>query len=612
MWSRIIKTSLALYIPLLIFTLVWGYLQKHSLITNIAHIQQRNIQNKSYHLEDQCEVLIDITSYWSNVVFPANFRSGEPLDSVFINEYIRIMQGYEVYDQLRFLNLHGDEILRYERTDDKTMEPKDLQRKVDRSYFQKGLSLKKGQVYITPIELNRENGVIEKPYKPVIRGVTPIFDADQIQIGLAVTNFNMNKVFDLMKARISEDNFYLVDKERNVITTNLSKNVLPHQASMSQQDSSIKKKLQLRNLIFEKDTFFMEKGSLWVFQNVNIGFGKNTDISLQEDIVEVITENDWAIIQEIPPSYISKRLKTIRRNLILFNILTLIVIALFAFGYGRTQKEKRNFVTELKQKNKALLDSQNRLKSTNRLVKQANDRLQVRNRQLEDFNYVVAHNLKAPVTSMSIIVDMLSKAKNQETFNELLPKLETISKNISTLTQDVHTYVSILNNTKLQLENVNLLLLLKEVENDFVETLVDKEAKNFETIYKLDAWHTLKCSRFYMKSILQNFLSNAIKYRRTDVDSHIIFESAWENDQKVLFIKDNGLGIDLAQHGNNLFKLYKRFHRNISGKGMGLFIVRSQLEAMYASIEVESTVNQGTTFKIKFKTHEKTKHSFSG
>lgn len=612
MWSRIIKTSLALYIPLLIFTLVWGYLQKHSLITNIAHIQQRNIQNKSYHLEDQCEVLIDITSYWSNVVFPANFSNGEPLDSAFINEYIRIMQGYEVYDQLRFLDLHGDEILRYERTDDKTMEPKDLQRKVDRSYFQKGLSLKKGQVYISPIELNKENGVIEKPYKPVIRGVTPIFDADQIQIGLAVTNFNMNKVFDLMKARISEDNFYLVDKERNIITTNLSKNVLPHQASMSQQDSSIKKKLQLRNLIFEKDTFFMEKGSLWVFQNVNIGFGKNTDISLQEDIVEVITENDWAIIQEIPPSYISKRLKTIRRNLILFNILTLIVIALFAFGYGRTQKEKRNFVTELKQKNKALLDSQNRLKSTNRLVKQANDRLQVRNRQLEDFNYVVAHNLKAPVTSMSIIVDMLSKAKNQETFNELLPKLETISKNISTLTQDVHTYVSILNNTKLQLENVNLLLLLKEVENDFVETLVDKEAKNFETIYKLDAWHTLKCSRFYMKSILQNFLSNAIKYRRTDVDSHIIFESAWENDQKVLFIKDNGLGIDLAQHGSNLFKLYKRFHRNISGKGMGLFIVRSQLEAMYASIEVESAVNQGTTFKIKFKTHEKTKHSFSG
>ena len=96
MWTRILKTSLALYIPLLIFSLAWGYLQKQSLITNIAHIQQRNILNKSYHLADQCEVLIDITSYWSNVVFPTNFSEEKPLDPTFIDQYIKIMQGYEV------------------------------------------------------------------------------------------------------------------------------------------------------------------------------------------------------------------------------------------------------------------------------------------------------------------------------------------------------------------------------------------------------------------------------------------------------------------------------------------------------------------------------------
>lgn len=173
MWTRILKTSLALYIPLLIFSLAWGYLQKQSLITNIAHIQQRNILNKSYHLADQCEVLIDITSYWSNVVFPTNFSEEKPLDPTFIDQYIKIMQGYEVYDQLRFLDLHGDELLRFERTDKNTMEPKELQNKTNRTYFQKGLSLQKGQVYISPIELNKEHGKIEVPHKPVIRGVTP-------------------------------------------------------------------------------------------------------------------------------------------------------------------------------------------------------------------------------------------------------------------------------------------------------------------------------------------------------------------------------------------------------------------------------------------------------
>ncbi|WP_349351540.1 ATP-binding protein [Flagellimonas sp. MMG031] len=65
-------------------------------------------------------------------------------------------------------------------------------------------------------------------------------------------------------------------------------------------------------------------------------------------------------------------------------------------------------------------------------------------------------------------------------------------------------------------------------------------------------------------------------------------------------MKDNGLGIDLERHGDNLFKLYKRFHRDVSGKGMGLFIVKSQLEAMNASITVDSEVGVGTTFKIIF------------
>lgn len=600
MRNRIIKTSLALYIPLLIFTLAWGYLQKKSLLTNIAQIQQRNIQNKSYHLEDQCEVLIDLTSYWSNVKFPANFPNGDPLETAFIKEYIRIMQGYEVYDQFRLLDLHGNEIIRYERTDEKTMQPKELQQKVDRDYFQKGLSLKKGQVYISPIELNKEHGVIQIPHKPVIRGVTPIFDVNDRQVGLVVTNFDMKKVFDLMKARISEDNFYLVDDKRNVITTNLSESDLPHQARMSQVDSLIKNKLELKNLIFEKDTFFLEKGSLWVYQNIKIGFEKDIGINRYSNLARVVTDNDWAIIQEIPPGYLNRRLDSIQKNMILFNGLTVLVIILVAIGYAHTQKERNSFLERLKNKKEALLKSQAELKKANQLLKLSNDKLMVRNSQLEDFNYVVAHNLKAPVSSMSIIVDMLKKTNDLATFNEFYPKLEVISKNISTLTEDVQTYVSILNNTELKLENVNLILLLQEVENDFVGTLLDKNSNEFVTISKFEAWHTLKCSRFYMKSILQNFLSNAIKYRKTDVNSHIIFESAWENNKKVLYVKDNGLGIDLELHGQNLFKLYKRFHRNISGKGMGLFIVKSQLEAMNASIEVESKENLGTTFKIKF------------
>lgn len=600
MWSRILKVIAALYIPLLIFSLVWSYWAKQNLIDNLVVIQQKDIGKKNYQILDQCEVLIDITSYWANVSIPVGFLDGNKVDTKFIEEYIRIMQGYDPYDQLRFLDLHGNEILRYERIDKYTLKPKPLQRKVDRDYFQKGLSLKKGQIYISSIDLNREYGILELPHKPVIRGVTPIFDTNQEQVGLAVINFNMTKVFNLINKRLSEDNFYLIDGQKNVLTTNASKSILPHQAKMSKVDSMIRKKIELKSLIFKTDTVFVENGSLWLYKNVNIGFEKDVGMNRYEQASNIVTDNDWAIIQEVPESYIDARQSVVNKNLVLINILTAIVAIFVAWYYVQLQKERSMFVSELEEKNNALAKGKVQLEATNLLLKKVNNKLWLRNQQLEEFNYVVAHNLKSPVSSMSIVVDLLSKSKDQKSFDEFFPKLRSISESIKTLTEDVHTYVSILSNKKLKIENVNLLLLLKDVENDFVETLLDREASNFKTVYKLDAWHSLKCSKFYMKSIFQNLLSNAIKYRKPNAESHFIVETVWENNQKVLYVRDNGLGINMDRHRDSMFKLYKRFHRNVSGKGMGLFIVKSQLEAMNATIEIESEEGVGTTFKIKF------------
>ncbi|BDW91329.1 hypothetical protein MACH07_01610 [Flagellimonas marinaquae] len=570
------------------------------MIDNLVVIQQKDIGKKNYQILDQCEVLIDITSYWANVSIPVGSLDGNKVDTKFIEEYIRIMQGYDPYDQLRFLDLHGNEILRYERIDKYTLKPKPLQRKVDRDYFQKGLSLKKGQIYISSIDLNREYGILELPHKPVIRGVTPIFDTNQEQVGLAVINFNMTKVFNLINTRLSEDNFYLIDGQKNVLTTNASKSILPHQAKMSKVDSMIRKKIELKSLIFKTDTVFVENGSLWLYKNVNIGFEKDVGMNRYEQASNIVTDNDWAIIQEVPESYIDARQSVVNKNLVLINILTAIVAFFVAWYYVQLQKERSMFVSELEEKNNALAKGKVQLEATNLLLKKVNNKLWLRNQQLEEFNYVVAHNLKSPVSSMSIVVDLLSKSKDQKSFDEFFPKLRSISESIKTLTEDVHTYVSILSNKKLKIENVNLLLLLKDVENDFVETLLDREASNFKTVYKLDAWHSLKCSKFYMKSIFQNLLSNAIKYRKPNAESHFIVETVWENNQKVLYIRDNGLGINMDRHRDSMFKLYKRFHRNVSGKGMGLFIVKSQLEAMNATIEIESEEGVGTTFKIKF------------
>ncbi|MFM8912658.1 MAG: ATP-binding protein, partial [Flammeovirgaceae bacterium] len=66
-------------------------------------------------------------------------------------------------------------------------------------------------------------------------------------------------------------------------------------------------------------------------------------------------------------------------------------------------------------------------------------------------------------------------------------------------------------------------------------------------------------------------------------------------------VKDNGMGIDLNRHRQKLFTLYSRFHDHVDGKGLGLYMVKTQIEALGGKIEVESQVNSGTTFRVYIK-----------
>ena len=65
-------------------------------------------------------------------------------------------------------------------------------------------------------------------------------------------------------------------------------------------------------------------------------------------------------------------------------------------------------------------------------------------------------------------------------------------------------------------------------------------------------------------------------------------------------MRDNGIGIDLKQFGNKLFTLYQRFHLDVEGKGLGLYLVRTQVNALNGSIDVNSKPGQGATFTVSF------------
>jgi signal transduction histidine kinase len=98
--------------------------------------------------------------------------------------------------------------------------------------------------------------------------------------------------------------------------------------------------------------------------------------------------------------------------------------------------------------------------------------------------------------------------------------------------------------------------------------------------------------------MLYNLISNAIKYRSSKRTPEILVKSNIKDGHLELIVSDNGLGIEPDLMKDKIFHLGQRFHDHIEGKGMGLFLVRTQVEALSGNISIDTTVNKGTTFHI--------------
>jgi len=223
-----------------------------------------------------------------------------------------------------------------------------------------------------------------------------------------------------------------------------------------------------------------------------------------------------------------------------------------------------------------------------------NQQLINQNSELQQFSFTVSHNLRAPVASMQGLINLYHLSKTDEERAHVVGLFEQSTGSLDTIIQDLNKIVDIRHDNFTALEKVWL-----QTEVDLIlQSLNTFIISNEVSIHTDFSWPELVSIKAYINSILFNLITNAIKYRSPD-RKPMVRISSWLNDEYiVLEVSDNGLGIDLEKHQTDLFKLYKRFHSHTPGKGLGLFIVKQQIEKLNAKIEVESTPEQGTTFRI--------------
>lgn len=224
------------------------------------------------------------------------------------------------------------------------------------------------------------------------------------------------------------------------------------------------------------------------------------------------------------------------------------------------------------------------------------DDLLQRNRDLEQFSYIVSHNIRSPLATLLGFSNLLKADLNEREKAFIFKGLEKSAQKLDNTIRDVNEILNVKKEISQSKQNVNLNELIQSVLGS-IEGLIKSSDAQIE--YDFSEIKEIKSVKPYIHSIFLNLISNAIKYARRNVEPVIEIKSSKQGNYLVLKFKDNGTGIDLAKYGDQLFGLYKKFNFDVEGKGMGLFMVKTQVNAMGGSIEVESTLNEGTTFIVK-------------
>jgi PAS domain S-box-containing protein len=214
--------------------------------------------------------------------------------------------------------------------------------------------------------------------------------------------------------------------------------------------------------------------------------------------------------------------------------------------------------------------------------------------RINEFNRIVAHNLRGPASSLINMSDYLEKTKNEADRNFLLSKVKDTSLLIIDTLNDLTQLLEIQLGQETQYSHYRF----KDAYENSLHML-DEEYRTAAPVINVQFdVEEVQFPKAYLDSIVYNLLSNAIKYRRKDTTPVIDIGTSAQNGHVVLSVKDNGIGIDMHKHGEDIFKYKKVFHKGYDSIGVGLFLTRSQVEAANGKIEVESTVNEGSTFRV--------------
>lgn len=220
-----------------------------------------------------------------------------------------------------------------------------------------------------------------------------------------------------------------------------------------------------------------------------------------------------------------------------------------------------------------------------------------RNNDLLQFSFIASHNLRGPVASMLGLLNLMGMEEMPEDTRNMLSMVRHSTNRLEEVIKDLSAILEMRSHEVHAKEEVPIheitdsICQALQTQIDESDARITLDAKNIQVFYTI---------RSYFYSILYNLISNAIKYRLPGRKPVIEVSTFKTPTTTGIRVKDNGMGIDLEKFGEKIFMLYQRFHLEVEGKGMGLHMVKTQVNSLNGSIDIKSVPGVGTTFIIHF------------
>ncbi len=242
-----------------------------------------------------------------------------------------------------------------------------------------------------------------------------------------------------------------------------------------------------------------------------------------------------------------------------------------------------------------IFDNTEKKKIENKIIK-INTELQQKNDDLLDYNYMISHNLRSPLSNITGLISLLNidNSSTDKYNNEVIEKIKLSAIRLDETVHDLNSILNMRKHEKAIREDVSVRNLLNNVLKEFTPQL-----KNIKVNIIQKGKVKLVTNKIYFINMLHNLISNAIKYKSNEHDPIIDIYILNKDTEIELSVKDNGIGIDLNKHKEIIFKAFKQIDKAKEGKGLGLSLIKTQVRSLGGSIKVESKEKEGTIFTIK-------------